>query len=294
MKDSIRIAEIEQKLQEQPPSEIKEFLADPYRIDRESVAFYRENGYIKLKQVLFGVALRYYRELIGQAVSYTFRDDNRLLADKSVYQQSFLQASNLWQRYPAIESFTKARRFANIAKNLMEVSGVRLWFDQALYKEAGGRLTDYHQDAGLWPVSPPDKTTTMWIALVNVPVVRGCLSFARGSHIGPNNTEFVDIWKAEQELVLPEKLAGFQWDEVPLNAGDCTFHNGMTYHRAASNKTGKTREAMTVVYMTDQAVYDFPESNPKADRHKSQTQGLSRGEIIDSPLAPRLATDFSE
>ena len=36
----------------------------------------------------------------------------------------------------------------------MEVDGVRLWFDQALYKQPGGHLTDYHQDAGLWPVGP--------------------------------------------------------------------------------------------------------------------------------------------
>ena len=121
-----------------------------------------------------------------------------------------------------------------------------------------------------------------------------CLSFARGSHLGPKDTEFIDIWKAEEDLMLPEKLAKFPWDEVPLGPGDCTFHNGMTYHRAASNKTGQTREAMTVVYMTDQAVYDFPESNPRADRHQSATQGLSRGEIIDTQLTPRLAGDFSE
>jgi hypothetical protein len=48
---------------------------------------------------------------------------------------------------------------------------------------------------------------------------------------------------------------------------------------------GTMREAMTMVH---DAVYDFPESNPRADRHGDATRGLERGEVIDSPITPRL------
>ena len=48
------------------------------------------------------------------------------------------------------------------------------------------------------------------------------------------------------------------------------------------------REAMTIVYLVHDAIYDFPESNPKADRHGKATTGLKRGDVIASPITPRL------
>ncbi|NCF77122.1 MAG: hypothetical protein GWP45_08010, partial [Proteobacteria bacterium] len=40
---------------------------------------------------------------------------------------------------------------AGIAAQLLGIESVRLWQDQALYKEAGGRETTPHQDETFWP-----------------------------------------------------------------------------------------------------------------------------------------------
>ena len=270
------------------PPEIAASLAEPYPLSESQIATYQANGYVKLEQVLTGEALGYYRHLIGFAVGHLFGADERALADKRVYEQSFLQAFNLWPRFPAIREFVHSYRFADIARRLIAARDVRLWFDQALFKEPGGRLTDYHQDAGFWPVHPADQTVTLWLALVDVPRERGCMAFAEGSHRLAADTEFIDIFSAKGEIELGANVQPFDWTWVPMAGGDCTFHSGKVYHRAGANKTAQMREAMTVAYMTADAVYDWPKSNPSADRHQFVTEGMQRGDEFDHPLTPQL------
>ena len=277
-----------ERLHEPAPPHIEAFLAEPYPLAQEKIDEYNEKGHVRLEQVISGEPLAYYRELIGYAVGHVFKDDDRTLDEKPVYQRSFLQAGNLWLKYPAIKRFVFGYRFADLARRLMEVDGVRLWFDQALYKQPGGRLTDYHQDAGLWPVDPPGKTTTIWMALVDVPPERGCMAFASESHRLSADTEFIDIFAAQEEIELAENVQPFEWDWVPLASGDCTWHSGLTYHRAGANQTEEMREAITIVYMVHDAVYHVPESNPRADRHKSATEGIELGGVLNSPITPRL------
>ena len=170
------------------------------------------------------------------------------------------------------------------------VDGVKLWFDQALYKQPGGRITDYHVDAAFWPVQPAAKTTTIWMALVDVPVEKGCMAFAAGSHELSPDAEFVDIFNAQAEIAIGDNVRHYPWEWVPLEAGDCTFHSGLVYHRAGGNSTDQMREAMTIAYMTADARFDWPESNPEAGRrHGFATEGLQRGDTVGvGSFAPRL------
>ena len=52
-----------------------------------------------------------------------------------------------------------ATRIARTAAALLGVDAVRLWHDQALYKESGGRETDPHQDLPYWPIAEPTTVT---------------------------------------------------------------------------------------------------------------------------------------
>ena len=82
----------------------------------------------------------------------------------------------------------------------------------------------------------------------------------------------------------------YPWDWVPLTQGDCTFHSGLVYHRAGGNQTDAMRQAMTIVYMTYDAAFDWPASNPEAGkRHGFATDGLTRGDVLDSPFTSHLA-----
>ena len=62
----------------------------------------------------------------------------------------------------------------------MEVEGVRLYHDQALFKEAEGGITPWHADQYYWPLST-SKTITYWIPLQAIPLEMGPLEFSAGS-----------------------------------------------------------------------------------------------------------------
>ena len=75
----------------------------------------------------------------------------------------------------------------------MGAQRVRLWHDQALYKEAGGRETEAHQDQPYWPIAELD-TITAWIPLIEVDDETGCMGYVPGSHRG--EAQFVDIFSS--------------------------------------------------------------------------------------------------
>ena len=69
---------------------------------------------------------------------------------------------NLWEDFPDVRPLTFHPRLGQAAAELLGVDSVRLWHDQALYKQAGGRATDPHQDQPYWPVKET-ASVTAWI-----------------------------------------------------------------------------------------------------------------------------------
>ena len=88
--------------------------------------------------------------------------DKRPLAERDTYGKAFLQAFNLWKVDPAIERLVFDPRLAEWAARLLGVDGVRLYHDQALFKEPHGGATPWHQDQYYWPLDT-DKTITVWL-----------------------------------------------------------------------------------------------------------------------------------
>ena len=108
--------------------------------------------------------------------------ETRALKDRDTYGRAFLQTTNLWEYNEVVKEYVMAKRFAGIAARLMGVQRVRLYHDQALFKEAGGGITPWHQDQHYWPLAT-DKTITMWMTLADISADMGTLRFASGSHV---------------------------------------------------------------------------------------------------------------
>ena len=179
------------------------------------------------------------------------------MADRTTYQKAFLQVENLWEHSEAVRDFVFSRRLARIAAELLGVDGVRLYHDQALYKEAGGGLTPWHADQYYWPLAT-DRTVTAWIPLQETPLSMGPLAFARGSHRFSYGRD-LPISDAS-EAAVQEALAArdFPLVQEPFGLGDVSFHLGWTFHRAAPNGTGTPRRVMTVIYIDANAVVAEP------------------------------------
>src|SRR6185503_20466705 len=140
------------------------------------------DGHVTLRGVLRPNEVEAYRRAITEAVQ-RLNQESRPLEERDTYGKAFLQTMNLWEFDEAVAKFTLSKRFGKIAAELMGIDRVRLYHDQALFKEAGGGPTPWHQDQYYWPIDTPN-TITMWMPLVDLSPEMGVMKFASKSHAG--------------------------------------------------------------------------------------------------------------
>jgi ectoine hydroxylase-related dioxygenase (phytanoyl-CoA dioxygenase family) len=215
-------------------------------------------------------------------------DERREIENRDTYGKAFLQVTNLWRKDDAVRKFVFDRKLAQIAADLLEVEKVRLYHDQALFKEPGGGHTPWHQDKFYWPLDT-HKMITMWMPLVDIDEEMGVVRFASGSHElgGVRNVEISDESEDFYTRYLAERQ--FQIDgPARMSAGDATFHLGWTIHSAGPNRTDRMREVMTVIYFADGARITDPDSEFQRADLEAWFPGQQPGEVAASPLNPVL------
>ena len=183
-----------------------------------------------------------------------------------------------------------SKRIAKIAADLMEVNGVRLYHDQALFKEGGGGITPWHADQYYWPLQT-DKTVTAWIPLQATPLEMGPLEFSAGSQVIVEGRE-LEIGD-ESETVIQNKLRVTDFKHViePFDVGEISFHSGWVFHRAGANVTEEMRKVMTIIYMDKDMLLKNPENKNQIHDWNTWCPGAAIGEIINSPINPILYTN---
>lgn len=240
----------------QPTPSLLTELDSPYTLNAAAIAFYRQNGYVKLKNVLSEAVLAHYGPIISDQV-IRLNTLTKPMHERTTYERAFLQIMNLWREDEAVRDFVFSKRLARIATELMGVRGVRLYHDQALYKEPSGGITPWHADQFYWPLSSPN-TVTVWIPLQETPMEMGPLAFAEGSQhveIG-RDIEISD----DSERLLADALQreNFPLNNTPFALGEVSFHAGWTFHRAGPNVSDQPRRVMTMIYMDQDQIIAEP------------------------------------
>ena len=263
---------------------IQHFLQQPYGLTSEQIAFYQENRYIKLKQVFDRETLAFFNEAISLQVN-KMKTEDIPLEERNTYGKAFLQLFNLWQENEVVKALVFSKRLAKIAADLMQTEGVRLYHDQALFKEGGGGITPWHADQFYWPLET-DKTITAWIPLQETPLEMGPLEFSAGSHriVEGRDLEIGD----ESEVLIQQKLRVTSFKHVieAFDWGEISFHSGWVFHRAGANITDQMRKVMTVIYMDKDMVLKNPENKNQINDWNTWCPGAQVGAVIDSPLNP--------
>ena len=258
-----------------------------YPITAAQVDQYQRDGHILLDDVLPAPYIPPYHDAIVKTVEQR-NTETRALKDRDTYGMAFLQTTNLWEYSDVVKEYVMAKRFAGIAARLMGVERVRLYHDQALFKEAGGGITPWHQDQHYWPLAT-DKTITMWMTLADISADMGTLRFASGSHVEGylGNIPISDESEAQLRAFVERK--GFTLAQADaMKAGAATFHSGWTLHSAPPNFSDRMRPAMTVIYYADGAlVSELDNKNRVGDRDR-WLPGTEPGELAASPLNPIL------
>jgi ectoine hydroxylase-related dioxygenase (phytanoyl-CoA dioxygenase family) len=258
-----------------------------YPLSDAQITQFREQGFIKLKNVFSQEVLDHYGKTITDCVKA--RND---LADvpmdqRDTYQKAFLQVMNLWREDETVREFVFGKRLARLAAELMEVSGVRLYHDQALYKEPSGGFTPWHADQQYWPLAT-DRTITAWVPLHAVPHAMGPLSFAAGSQQMTFGRDLEISDASEAKLTDALERSDYAYVEEPFELGEISFHHGWTYHKAGPNTTADPRRIITVIYMDEQMKLETPTNSNQQRDWDTWCPGAEVGQTIDTPLNPVL------
>jgi hypothetical protein len=261
-------------------------LTEAYPLREDAIDQFRRDGFIHLHRVVAPETLRRYADEITIKV-LELNTMDLPLSQRSTYDKAFLQVANIWRQSNIVKELVFSRRLARIATELLGSNGVRLYHDQALYKEPGGGITPWHVDQYYWPLASP-ATVTAWIPLQDTPVEMGPLSFASGSHRFPFLRDLSISDASEQVIQEAMDRERYPYVERPFELGDVSFHNGYTFHRAPPNRSRQARQVMTIIYMER----DIKVSEPTNDQQRGDLEtwlpGTRIGATPDGPLNPVL------
>jgi ectoine hydroxylase-related dioxygenase (phytanoyl-CoA dioxygenase family) len=261
-------------------------LKEPYPLSEKQIEFYKRNAYIKIKQLIPEECIRYFNGCISEKVA----EMNTVLIpleERDTYGKAFLQLFNLWREDPLIKELIFSPRLARVASELMEVEGVRLYHDQALFKEAGGGITPWHADQYYWPLSS-DKTLTAWIPLQFTPLEMGPLEFSAGSHRIQKGRALSISDESEAYIGDHLRVSDFPHRIEPFDIGEISFHSGWIFHRAGANSTDHVRKVMTIIYMDKDMKLKAPENDGQQKDWATWCPGVEIGQTVNSHLNPIL------
>ena len=258
-----------------------------YALTDEQIAQYQRDGHIQLEHVLDAADIPPYQAAIERTVAERNKE-TRALKDRDTYGKAFLQTTNLWEHNAKVKEYVTAKRFAGIAARLMGVDKVRLYHDQALFKEAGGGITPWHQDQHYWPLAT-NKTITMWMTLADISADMGTLRFASGSQAEGYLGDIPISDESETQLRAFVERKGFKLQQAAeMKAGSATFHSGWTLHSAPPNFSDRMRPAMTVIYFADGARLSELDNKHRVNDRDHWLPGTEPGDLAATAMNPLL------
>jgi len=205
---------------------------------------YRRDGVVKIPQIITPDEVAKFRQASLDILEAMPKNSDR----------PFNQKVNVWRDDAVLKELTQHPNVAAVAEKIADVR-LRIWHDHILAKMPElGVPTAFHQDLVKWPYDRRSNALSAWIALQDTPVEMGCMSFVKGSH---NMLDVQDMGTANQDG-WREFAPEIEWQArvtYPLQAGDCTFHHGMTFHTAGANQTEDWRVGYVIIFLDTQAKY---------------------------------------
>ncbi|WP_298330303.1 phytanoyl-CoA dioxygenase family protein [Haloactinopolyspora sp.] len=255
----------------------------PYELDPATPARFERDGFVRLPGVLTPATIAHFEpEITAKLIELNTM--HLPMSERATSQKAFLQVTNLWQHSDLVRRFVLSQKLGRIAAELMGVDGVRLYHDQALYKEPDGGITPWHADQYYWPLNS-DRTCTVWVPLQPTPATMGPLEFA----VGSQNVDFgrdlpiSDESEATVQKALRER--DFEVSAEPYDLGDVSYHSGWTFHRAGPNTTQSPRRVMTIIFIDADITVAPPADHQRADLDAFMP-GIEPGQVPDTPLNP--------
>lgn len=242
----------------------------PESLSEETIATYRQRGFVHIPGIITPEEAAEFRAAALAAMGRSKAYSNSPI---------FTQIVNVWRDDETIRRLTLHPNLGAVAERLAGMP-LRLWHDHLLIKLPHNQAaTEFHQDRPYWPFAASRHSLSAWIALQDVPVERGCMTFIPGSFkrtdLRPQNlADEDDLFSIWPDLSWEERVT------IPLKAGDCTFHHGYCAHMATPNFTDDARVAHIAIFMDAETTY-LKQAHPVTD-----PLNLPDGARLDGEMFP--------
>ncbi|RZQ64551.1 hypothetical protein EWH70_06445 [Amycolatopsis suaedae] len=236
---------------------------------------FRERGFTHVPQLLTAGEVARFRAAAEEALAAASHTDEE-------FGTRIVATTDAWEHHPVLRELALHPRLGALAEQLAGMP-LRVWGGEVLRKDtAHSAPTGWHDDL-TFALLDSRLIFNAWIALVDVPAERGCLTFLPGSHRrgGPDRAELAEH-TADPDGYLFRRWPELRWSPrvtVPLRAGDATFHQGRTAHYAGANTTDEARLSFLVTFTDADATYrPLPGRDPL---------GLRPGQALPDHRYPR-------
>jgi Phytanoyl-CoA dioxygenase (PhyH) len=240
---------------------------DQYRLTKEQVDFYHDNGYLRGIKMLNEEQVSFLQnELLELAdpsngANPLFYEYN---SNESTDPATILfHALGAWRITPGFHDVLWNPAFLMASSQLLGDKPVRFWHDQLFYKPAKkGGVVAWHQDYSYWTRTKPVAHITCWTALDDATLENGCLHYIAGSHRWGLLPKPVIAGELDsiRDFLNDEQKKNFDHPQpAPVKAGEAIFHHSLTLHGSGENKSEKPRRAFVINAFADGVVSDSNE-----------------------------------
>jgi len=254
----------------------------------EEVAFYRENGWVYLEDLisddLAGELLQHVKQVVGLDYDELAEGSTDERGKFTLTSTAFNLATMPRLEDDFLRQYQESREVGEIAARLTGKRPIRLVTDSVIYKlpewTGSGDVTNWHQDL---PNMPLDRTgpVQLWLALCEVTPEMGAMQHLSGSHKEGRLTNLGQRTLPELFEAHPELRKYPLSEPHHFNPGDALAHDALCLHGAEPNHTNRIRWAYTSYRMPADVCYTASPPSPWLDG-----LGLEKGKPMDHPLLP--------
>jgi ectoine hydroxylase-related dioxygenase (phytanoyl-CoA dioxygenase family) len=263
---------------------------ESYRLSKEQIDFFNENGYLAGIKMLDDEQIERLRNELteladtshpGHKLFYEFHSNESTDPGTILFH-----ALGAWRITAGFHDVLWNPRFLVAANQLLGDVPVRFWHDQLFWKPPKkGGVVAWHQDYSYWTRTKPVAHLTCWCGLDDSTRENGCLQYIAGSHqwgLLPKPVIAGDLQGIKDFLNDEQKKQFDHPQYAEVKAGEAIFHHSLTLHGSGENKSDKPRRAFVINCFAD---------GVRSDSNDPLLEGVpvvKKGEKMDGQFFPLL------
>lgn len=249
-------------------------------LTEEQVERFRNDGYVAPIPVFTPDEVRVLREAIDEHLAgslhserYELTDEIRIRntapegetptyeyegnPDDDVELHTFPFLFNLWKVDSRFARIAQHDKIVRMARQLLGVSHVLLFEDNAVIKAPFSKYLPWHQDYSYWPLGEP-SAVTVWIALDDIDASNGAMEVAPCTQrlgerlpvaFGSGLPFMKEMRPGIPEVPSDPRSLGHEVHTYKLRAGECGVHDALVWHGSTPNGTPQRRRAFVLRYV---------------------------------------------